>query len=1280
MTTFRPSAGLLGLASLLVTGSLFAQTATTGSVTGSVADPSGAVVPTASVELVSTETNATQTQTTNAAGQFTFSNVRPGPYKITVKMTGFRIASIPNLQVEVNKSSSVDIKLDVGTDNQVVEVTAAATAQLQTTDAQIGNTITSDLIARLPTLQRNVTELMNLQPGVVPVGNNLQSRTTGALDDQNTVTVDGIDVTAVVTAVGTSIPTPQDSVQEFRVSVSNPNANLARASGGQMSLVGRHGSNTMHGSGYGFFQNSVLNSNTWDNNAAGRLKPEISDKRYGGRWGGALRKDKTFLFTNYEARDFDQVQQVQRTVPTDSLKAGILRFRDAANNVVSYDLRTSRQCGPTGDQLCDPRGIGISPSSKAQLALMPASNLNSGGDGLNTLSYLANIATPLQDRYIVGRLDHVFNDKFTFNGSYTYFRRIQAGIGDISVKDQASVVSTPQRGTLLTGSLTWQAKANLINVTRFGFVRDVGPNQATAPSVAASLLNITGTNTSAGNIALLLGGGTTAVLDSPIDMDTQRARYQASYSRSYQFDNDTTYLKGNHTFAFGAQIRPIWYRHDRADKVVGSLTSLVANVNQGSFLTVPGSNAPPSCGSPRPDGGTFSTNCLKASDQTNWGNFYAAVLGMVENVGVMAVRDASLKPTPLGTNLINETWSHAVYFNGQDTWRLTKSFTVNYGFSYGWQTPPNDSQGRQTIQIDTATGQAIDPLAYLQNKLSAAQSGQVYNPTFGWVPVNDAKRPVFNTARGGFSPRASFAYNPASDGLLGKIMGDRKTVIRGGFGLIFDRSNMVQNVLIPMLGVGFGQNVSINGPKCNASSAGAGCDASSANPALSAYRVGVDGTIPLPVVGSTPVPVVPTNFAETLSFQVDPNSVLGRSYNVDLSLQRELPGGWIVDVAYVGRFARKLPHAINLAQSPYMFKDSASGQTFAQAYDLIRSQLLRPGTRVTDIANQPWFENQLRGIGPSATQYVLSLLSPSFTTGQVSNIFFNLGKYRRSLGLQPYNNDQSQVEFMRTYIGSTNYNGLLVTAAKRMSKGLLVNANYTFSRAFDNGLLNQNNAGFYHNSFYPGTEYGPSVFDRSHVFNLNWVYELPVGKGHRISMPGGFDRVLSGWFVSGIATAFSGLPLVIADGAGAQSWGGGLQGLGPTTGAIPTGTIETGLNAPISGTGFNFFKNGKDAVSSFRPVLLSADERTGRANPIRGLPYRNLDISISKDTRITERVTTRFAADMFNVLNYVNYANPTQANLNITNPNTFGTVNASFIPPNRTNSARWIQLSIRVEF
>jgi hypothetical protein len=150
--------------------------------------------------LLSKDTNAAQTQTSNASGQYLFSGVRPGEYKVTVKLAGFRTSTIPSVTVEVNKSVDLDFKLEVGGDTQTVEVTTTAGAQLQTTDSQIGNSISKDLISRLPTLQRNVTELMNLQPGVVPTGSNLGARITGAIDDQNTVTLDGIDVTAVSVA------------------------------------------------------------------------------------------------------------------------------------------------------------------------------------------------------------------------------------------------------------------------------------------------------------------------------------------------------------------------------------------------------------------------------------------------------------------------------------------------------------------------------------------------------------------------------------------------------------------------------------------------------------------------------------------------------------------------------------------------------------------------------------------------------------------------------------------------------------------------------------------------------------------------------------------------------------------------------------------------------------------------------------------------------------------------------------------------------------------------
>ncbi len=414
----------------------YAQTATSGAIVGTVTDPQGAVVAKAAVRVQNTETNAIFTQLTNNSGEYTFPNITPGVYTLTVTMAGFRTSSVQNLKIDVNKSASVPVQLEVGGANQIVEVTATAAVELQTTDAQIGNVLSTDTLLRLPTLQRNVTELMGLQPGVVPTTGGsttgLQLRTTGAIEDQNTVTVDGIDITQSVVASGTVVPTPADSMEELKVNVANPNAAYDRASGGQMTLVGRHGTNNFHGALYEYLQNSVLNSNTWDNNFAHIGKPSIKDNRFGGRLGGPIFKDKTFFFANYEGRRFQSVTQVTRTVPTATLKQGILRFVDAAGNIDSYNLATAQVCGTAGNLACDPRGLGISPAVQAQWAKMPAGNIT-GGDGLNTTGYLANIPTPTDDNYGVVRLDHNFSDRLQFNGSYTYFRHIATGSTDLSI-------------------------------------------------------------------------------------------------------------------------------------------------------------------------------------------------------------------------------------------------------------------------------------------------------------------------------------------------------------------------------------------------------------------------------------------------------------------------------------------------------------------------------------------------------------------------------------------------------------------------------------------------------------------------------------------------------------------------------------------------------------------------------------------------------------------------------------------------------------------------------
>jgi hypothetical protein len=387
-----------------------AQMASTGTVIGTVTDPSGAVIPGAQIELKDTSTGNARTALSNGSGQYSFVGVQPGTYAVKGTHTGFEAVSVPNVVVEIEKSYTINLRLQVGAAQAVVEVQSTPGAELQTLDASVGSTVGGAALQMVPTLTRNVTSLLLLQPTSMPQqassqGSTLGGQVAGAHSDQNSIVLDGGNITN-----GTSgnndyfvnfnggpegaIPTPVESIQEFRVSTSNHSASFSGSSGSQTVLVTKRGSNGYHGSGYWFLQNDNLNANTWDRNRLGQARPESKDNRYGGSFSGYIpglpESAKTYFYINYEGRRLVATQQYSRIVPTDTLRQGILRFRDAAGNVNSYNLATSSQCGSQGISTCDPRRIGLNPLvNQLWSKYEPQGNDASQGDGLNTTGFSA---------------------------------------------------------------------------------------------------------------------------------------------------------------------------------------------------------------------------------------------------------------------------------------------------------------------------------------------------------------------------------------------------------------------------------------------------------------------------------------------------------------------------------------------------------------------------------------------------------------------------------------------------------------------------------------------------------------------------------------------------------------------------------------------------------------------------------------------------------------------------------------------------------------------------
>jgi hypothetical protein len=1326
------------LVSLFLAFSIFspaakAQNATTGTVIGTVTDPSGAAVADAVVVLHSKATNNQSTQKTNGAGQYTFVNVSPGEYQITVKKDGFRTADVASLTVDVAKSYNLDVRLDLGAASETVTVTTEARVELQTTDAQVGDVIGGTTLSRLPTLTRDASELLTLQPATTPYdtpanggfGNN-GGTVAGARSDQNAITMDGIDITDNTVGGGATatnfIPTGVESLEEFRVGVSNANTDFTRSSGGNITLISKSGTNSLHGDGYWFHQSDGYNANSWDLNhtpdGKGDLftrKTPFKDNREGVSVGGPIFKNKTFFFGNYEKRRFPAAEQVSHIVPTDNLRNGILSFQDASGVVRQYNLATSAACGPNGNLPCDPRGIGISPTIQALYKLNPEGNNASlpGVDGNNTTGFVASAPAPAKNDYVTFRLDHNVTDKMHFFGRYIYSRSLTFSNSNpqIDTLGGKTIVTSGNdtRGDGAIGALDYAFNSRTSNVVRYGWIRSRVFLPGLSPSASATTLALSGSNTSAGYIALAPGLAATGLIDVPVDVDTQRARTQGNFQRNKQLVDNFTHIRGKHTINVGGDVRWLPLIAQRNDKVVGSLASLVATEDADVFGTnqkIPVMNRPPSCST------TVTTFCLQPTDVLRWDRLYAATLGIVDNVNVLAVRNGSLAPQPFGTPLIANTNQQAYDFYGQDTWRIKPTVTLTLGLGYGWQTPPTEAHGQQTFEIDSSNGQILTAAGYIQSKMQGAASGQIYNPTIGYLPIkNSGRSGIWNTDYGDIAPRLSVAWSPSYvDGKRGKLFGTGKTVIRAGFGIYYDRINNVQSVEIPQLGVGFAQTLVLPTPACNMNtgSAGPGCNAAagSSNIGASGFRVGVDGALPVPTVPAVSSPIIPALGGENLSFEVDPNFKVGRNYSIDFTVQRELPGNMLIEIGYIGRLARDLPNSVDFDSSPYNFLDKSSGQTFAQAFDAIEKQLAA-GLQASAVTNQPWFENQLPGLNVlatamggcgssslSETQCVVSQGLSAFQSHSVGSVFGVIDGGRGALGMPTFNNHQINFAlFMRTHNDLSNYHAATVTLRKRPSHGLQFDMNYTFSRSLDQVGTVQNNAGTYATSFNPNYQYGPSLFDRTHVFNTIFNYDLPAGTGHKFSFGNNIvNKAIGGWYVSGVFRAASGPPLTVING----DLGGGF--FGNSVNAIPLvstnlgagthgnvcssggfGSAGDGSNcgSGLTGTGLNLFANPGAIAGDFRAVNISTDGRDGTGNPLRGLGLWNLDTRVGKTTSFHERVKVEISADFFNIFNHVNFFQPT---LNLQSPASFGVISQELIPADRTQGSRWIQLGLRVSF
>jgi hypothetical protein len=1301
----------------------WAQSTSTGTVAGSVSDSSGAVVEGASVALTDTATNVARSTTTNATGRYIYVDVNPGVYNVVVSKPGFETTKTASQEVKVGTSLTVNLTLQVGAANVVVEVSAVGN-ELQTMNATVGNTITNLTIDNLPSLGRDVSTFIALQPGVSPDGS-----VAGTVVDQSAFTLDGGDNTndmdgsmnvytksfagdpsggvANQNSVGPSeggkgvggatgvLPTPQDSVEEFKVNTAGQTADFNSSSGSEVKVVTKRGTEAWHGTAYEYYKDNNWSSNSWQNNHNDPITqiPPFHYSRYGGAIGGPLiPKDvlggKTYAFFNYEGFNFPDSETIARNVPSPALKLGLLTD-DATGTLYNLNPGPVVYNGVTypGTTL-DPRGIGINPLVQTIWnTYEPATNANCTQtlcDSANVLGFSANLAQPTTSKFAVGRLDHDFSSKWHFMSSYRWFELkaaadAQVDIGGFFPGDTlgtpASQSNLPQQAFLWTAGLTTNISTNTTNDLHYSFLRNFWQWKRTGdPAQTATLGG-----------ALEIDSGQSAGFGQvndlgPYNVDTQNTRNRFWDGHDQMLRDDISTLKGNHLFTFGGTYEHNWDYHQRTDNGGGINNQVVYELGNGTtgsgLAPLPGFTADfPICAQP----GVTISNCSSLT---------AAALGIVSISQVAYTRSgASLTLNPIGTPAFDKSTIpyYNVYFS--DTWHMKPTFTLTYGLGWTLEMPPVEESGKQVELVDSSD-QVISGAAYLDARKRQALLGQNYNPEIGFALLgNTANGPKYpyNPFYGSFSPRIAAAWSPHfdSDSVAGKLFGHEDTVLRAGYGRIFGRLNGVNLVLVPLLGPGLLQPT-----QCLTGLKTGSCGAPGSNNASTAFRIGVDGlTAPLqPASATLPQPYYPgvNGISSATASVLDPNFRPNEVDSVNLTIQRQLSRKVILEVGYIGRRITHEYQPINLNAVPYMM--TQGGQQFAQAYKNVVLQLcggvqgLAGGgcngngaggpLAAASVTAQPFFEHamnpaycQVGGVASTCTAAVVTNELANLTTARVWSIWSDMDG---GVGCATCNGQgfvfngvpgTTMMNNINAAIGGTspqmtsgpgdnastgygNYNAGFASLKMADWRGLTLQSNFTYSKALGTGALVQATGGYTPDDpFNLGTMYGDQTFNRKFVYNFFFVYQPPFFKGQS----GLLGRALGGWTFSTVFSAGSGSPVELFTSTGdGQEYGAGdnVNYFGNEN-IVPVAPAKSGHRYDQPNGQFpNLFKAGPAAVNDFRNPILGLDNKDCGFGCIPGLPYWNMDLSVRKNFRVAEGISLEIQGVFANVFNHDQFLDP----------------------------------------
>jgi hypothetical protein len=1187
-------------------GGLWAQT--TGTIRGTVADPSGAVVPGAKVAAILMQANVTRATETNAEGVYVFPALPVGQYSVVVKAEGFQEYRQPEVEVQIGHVALVNVGLELGTLAQVITAEAAAPL-VETTSTQMGAVVSDRMVTQLPLNARDTYQLLQLQPGVQSqLGSDLfygsdqagVVSVNGGRGRANNYTVNGGDANDQFANLPAIQPSP-DSIEEFRVMTSTFDAEFGRNSGSVVNVVTKSGGNAVHGNVYEFLRNQHLNARNFFEGP----RPDFKQNQFGGTLGGPLKRDQTFYFLSYEGRRIHQgIPSATVAVPTEAERQGDFSAGPTFGGTLTDDFLAQTLSARTGCAAAVQGNSGATiTGGTAYASIFPGNIIPAGcfdptaADLMKQFVPLPNSgynfyqASPLERNRVdqgTMRIDQKLTDHQQFNAYYYFdddflakpFAKFEAGgaalpgFGDL----------TNERFQQLNLTHTWASGATAVNEFRFAVFRE-GQERFLHPQrtslVQDSCVGVPSAqcfgdpNNPRLGITPDLGAAHEGVpfvtVSGGFSLGNNLEGELPQFGNTFQAADNLSKVRGNHTLKFGADLS-----RQQFDQTLYFAT----NGNENFFGGGP--------------------NDVGYSDLIP--NY---LLGLPDNYLQGSAQREYVRAT-------------ALYLYAEDSWKLRPNFTLNYGLRWELNTPIADVGGRtQTFRPGQSTSifpcqlAADNPLVGVlgTNDCGPGSAGESVFPE-GLVMQGDSGVPpgLTQTYYKSIAPRIGLAWSPAWNTGWRKALtgGPDKTSVRIGWGIFY---NPIEQLVLEQFSgePPFGGSTSLS------------------NNMFNTPFLGQDGTVnPNPFSGIlNPQRGQPVDFSMfrpiELYGQFQPNLRSQYSDQYNFNIQRQVTPSLLVQVAYVGSQGHRL-----LATHDLNYSNSQTCLDLHQIATLTGQSGIDCGPFAEDSA----FYLPAGTIPAGVTLHLPYGSVPAVTGPNATPItMVGLRKYSSpfcqpttGVGCPPDGVPVFSSIFAEDTLANSNYNSFQLQVEKRFSQGMAFQAAYTWSKSFDEASSFENvlDPLDFHRS------YSLSLFDARNRLVYSYIWQLPIPVKHGLT-----GKILNGWAVSGITTFQTGFPIRITSSDD-------LELMNSYDFEYPGEPNIVKSFRTINPRGqYNLFFD----PSIFQPQALGTIGSAPRSVCC-GPGINNFDVGIHKDTQLTEQTRLEFRGEFFNIVNHAQFMTP----------------------------------------